>query len=107
MGLLELPSPEKWNELSGSAMKLAAARSGVIPTNQADLVSSVVPVLPPIGRPAAAKAPGAVDQPPQLPPAALYPVVQRVASTAARAASTFTTCWHCGLPPATGWLLRS
>src|SRR5262245_16195447 len=54
IGLFELPSPAKWNGLSGSAMKLAAARPGVMPTNQADRVSSVVPVLPPTGRPTAA-----------------------------------------------------
>src|ERR1700704_4939880 len=109
IGLLELPSPAKCRVLSGSAMKLAAARSGVMPTNQAAVVSSVVPVLPPTGRPTALYTDGAVDQSPQLAPAAPapYPVVQRVASTAARATSGFTTWLHCGVPPATGLPLRS
>src|SRR6185369_10258503 len=71
IGLGELPSPAKWNGLSGSAMNAAAARSGVMPTNQAARVSSVVPVLPPTGRPTAAATPDAVDQSPQLPVAAL------------------------------------
>ena len=52
-GFCEFQSPATWNGLSGSAMKLAAARPGVIPTNQAARVSSVVPVLPPTGRPTA------------------------------------------------------
>src|SRR3954467_9990459 len=77
-------------------MKLAAARPGVIPTNHAARVSSVVPVLPATGRPTVPNTPGAVDQSPHGPVAARYPVTQRAASTAARAASTRMTWRHFG-----------
>src|SRR5262249_27406926 len=95
-GFHEFQSPATSNGLSGSAMNAAAARSGVTPTNQAERVSSVVPVLPATGRPTAPNTPGAVDQPPQAARAAPYPVTQRIASAAARATSGATAAAHRG-----------
>src|SRR5262245_52215130 len=107
IGLLELPSPTTLNGLSGSAMKLAAARSGVYPTNHADRVSSVVPVLPATGRPTIPYTPGAVDQSPHEPVTAPYPVTHLAASVAARATASLTARWHRGLAASTGAPLAS
>src|SRR5436305_7154766 len=96
IGFSWLYPPTACRGLSGSAMKLAAARVGVIPTNQAARLSSVVPVLPATGRLRNGYTSGAVDQPPQFPVAALYPVTQRAASTAPRATAGVTACVHCG-----------
>src|SRR4029453_8390095 len=52
IGLFDWPSPTALNGLSGSAMNEAAASSGVKPTNHADRVLPVVPLLPATGRPA-------------------------------------------------------
>src|SRR5688500_15566046 len=82
-------------------MNEAAARSGVMPTNQAARVESVVPVLPATGRPTMPYTPGAVDQPPQEPRAAPKPVTQRAASAAARAVAGLTACMQRGLATST------
>src|SRR5690606_9621635 len=102
IGFQALPSPARWNGLSGSAMKLAAASCGVNPTNQAARVSSVVPVLPPTGRPTCRYTPGAVDQLPQDPRAARSPVTHRLASTTPRATCSDITCSHFLSAAATG-----
>src|SRR5690242_10316393 len=103
IGCGDRPSPGASPGLSGSATKLAPASCGVTPTNQAAVVESVVPVLPANGRPTAAIAPGAVDQPPQSPAAGWSPVVQRIASIAACATSGLTAWVHCGSAPGTGF----
>src|SRR5947209_6963158 len=100
IGLLYCHSPARSNGLSGSATNAAPASCGVNPMNHADRASSVVPVLPANGRLTVGYADGAVDQPPHDPVAAPYPVVQRAASTAARATSLLITCEQRG--PATG-----
>src|SRR5918995_4726494 len=94
IGLFDWPSPTALNGLSGSAMNEAAASSGVKPTNHADRVLSVVPVLPPTGRRTSPNTPGAVDQPPHEPRTAPAPVTHCAASAAARATSGETACLH-------------
>src|ERR1700754_1544550 len=101
IGFCDCPSPTALNGLSGSAMKLAAASSFVKPTNQADRVLSVVPVLPPTGRPTICVTIGAVDHSWQEPVCALPPVGQRAASAAARATSGVTSCRQRGLATST------
>src|SRR5947208_7739759 len=82
-------------------MKPATVSPGVMPMNQADRLSSVVPVLPAIGRPTVRNAVGPVDQPPQLPVAAPYPVTQRAASSAPRATAVETAWRQRGLTTGT------
>src|SRR5947209_941507 len=108
IGLRYCDSPARSSGLSGSATKAQPASCGVKPMNHTDRASSVVPVLPANGRPTVGYPLGAVDHPPQLPPAAPYPVGQRAASTAARATSRLTTWLHrgaatgCPFGPSTG-----
>src|ERR1700754_733483 len=101
IGFCDCASPTALNGLSGSAMKLAAASSFVKPTNQADRVLSVVPVLPPTGRPTVAVTLGAVDHSWQEPVCALPPVGQRAASAAARAPPGGTSCRQRGFATST------
>src|SRR5579859_5819918 len=96
-GLPYCQVPAMSNGLSGSATNAAPISCGVNPMNHAARASSVVPVLPAKGRPTIRYVAGAVDQPPQLPPVAPYPVTHRAASTAARATSGDTAWVHRGV----------